>query len=51
MLGLGLWLPTGRPSPFWGRAADILDALLIVALVPLTLGVLDLYAWVRGLSG
>ncbi|WP_405395392.1 type VII secretion integral membrane protein EccD [Microbispora hainanensis] len=50
-LGLGLWLPAGRPSPFWGRAADILDALLIVALVPFTLGVLDLYSWVRGLSG
>ncbi|MBX6385164.1 MAG: type VII secretion integral membrane protein EccD [Microbispora sp.] len=51
VLGLGLWLPTGKPSPFWGRAADVLDVLLIVALIPLTLGVLDLYAWVRGLSG
>lgn len=51
VLGLGLWLPTGRPSPFWGRAGDILDVLLVVALVPLTLGVLDLYSWVRGLAG
>src|SRR5690606_37509453 len=50
-IGLGLWLPNGRPSPFWGRAGDILDLLLIVALTPLALGVLDLYAWVRGLAG
>ncbi|SDQ43049.1 type VII secretion integral membrane protein EccD [Thermostaphylospora chromogena] len=51
LIGLGLWLPNGRPSPFWGRAGDILDLLLIVALTPLALGVLDLYAWVRGLAG
>ncbi|MCG5218954.1 type VII secretion integral membrane protein EccD [Streptosporangium sp. KLBMP 9127] len=51
LLGLGLWLPTGRPSPFWGRAADIVDLLLIIALTPLAIGVLDLYVWVRGLSG
>ncbi|WP_250904732.1 type VII secretion integral membrane protein EccD [Nonomuraea sp. NEAU-A123] len=50
-VGIGLWLPTGRPSPFWGRAADIVDVILIVELFPLALGVLEVYSWVRGLSG
>ncbi|GAA3115129.1 type VII secretion integral membrane protein EccD [Streptosporangium carneum] len=49
--GMGLWLPSGRPSPFWGRAADIVEVMLIVALFPLALGVLDVYSWVRGLAG
>ncbi|MFF5212393.1 type VII secretion integral membrane protein EccD [Streptosporangium sp. NPDC000396] len=48
---MGLWLPSGKPSPFWGRAGDILEILLIVALFPLALGVLDVYSWVRGLAG
>lgn len=50
-VGIGLWLATGKPSPFWGRAADILDMALIVQLFPLALGVLEVYTWVRGLSG
>jgi hypothetical protein len=51
VVGMGVWLPGGRPSPFWGRAADIVEWALIVALVPLALGVLEVYAWVRGLAG
>ncbi|MFI7417530.1 type VII secretion integral membrane protein EccD [Nonomuraea sp. NPDC049684] len=51
VVGMGVWLPGGRPSPFWGRAADITEWALIVALVPLALGVLEVYAWVRGLAG
>jgi len=50
-VGIGVWLATGKPSPFWGRAADILDMALIVQLFPLALGVLEVYTWVRGLSG
>ncbi|MEU6790614.1 type VII secretion integral membrane protein EccD [Nonomuraea wenchangensis] len=50
-VGIGMWLATGKPSPFWGRAADILDIALIVQLFPLALGVLEVYTWVRGLSG
>ncbi|ACZ90755.1 type VII secretion integral membrane protein EccD [Streptosporangium roseum] len=49
--GLGMWLQVGKPSPFWGRAGDIVELLLIVALFPLALGVLEVYSWVRGLSG
>ncbi|RSN14746.1 type VII secretion integral membrane protein EccD [Nonomuraea sp. WAC 01424] len=51
MVGVGRGLATGKPSPFWGRAGDILDLLLIVELFPLAAGVLELYTWVRGLSG
>ncbi|MER7129965.1 type VII secretion integral membrane protein EccD [Streptosporangium saharense] len=48
---MGLWLHSSKPSPFWGRAADILEIVLIVALFPLALGVLDIYTWIRGLAG
>jgi type VII secretion integral membrane protein EccD len=50
-VGIGVWLATGKPSPFWGRAADLLDVALIVQLFPLALGVLEVYTWVRGLAG
>ncbi|HEX6471950.1 MAG TPA: type VII secretion integral membrane protein EccD [Streptosporangiaceae bacterium] len=50
-VGLGLWLPGNRPSPFWGRAGDILDIIVVVSLIPLALGVLDLYTWIRGQTG
>ncbi|WP_113700931.1 type VII secretion integral membrane protein EccD [Nonomuraea lactucae] len=50
-MGLGVWLPSGKPSPFWGRAGDIVELILIAALFPLALGVLEVYTWVRGLSG
>ncbi|GAA1559592.1 type VII secretion integral membrane protein EccD [Actinomadura kijaniata] len=50
-LGVGLWLPGNRPSPFWGRAADILEMLLMVALVPLALGLCGLFGFMRGLAG
>jgi type VII secretion integral membrane protein EccD len=48
---LGMWLPGHKPSPFWGRAGDILDIIVVVSLIPLALGVLDLYNWVRSLTG
>jgi type VII secretion integral membrane protein EccD len=51
LLALALWLPTARLSPFWARAADITDLLLVVTLIPLSLAVLDLYATLRGLAG
>ncbi|GAA5062461.1 type VII secretion integral membrane protein EccD [Thermocatellispora tengchongensis] len=49
--GMALFLPERRPTPFWGRAGDIVEFVLITALFPLALGVLDVYSWVRGLSG
>nr|WP_246497472.1 type VII secretion integral membrane protein EccD [Sphaerisporangium rubeum] len=49
--GAGLFLSTERPTPFWGRAGDVLEFVLVMALFPLTLAVLDVYSWVRGLAG
>jgi type VII secretion integral membrane protein EccD len=50
-VGVGRSLASGKPSPFWGRAGDILELLLIVELFPLAVGMLEIYSWVRGLSG
>jgi len=41
----------GAPSPYLGRMADILDVVTVVALAPVACAVLDLFSWVRGLSG
>jgi type VII secretion integral membrane protein EccD len=49
--GMGLFLTAERPTPFWGRAGDIVEFILVMALFPLALAVLDVYAWVRGLAG
>ena len=50
LIGVGMWLPTHRPSPFWGRMADIADTMLIVALFPLALGAAGVFGYVRGLG-
>jgi type VII secretion integral membrane protein EccD len=47
----GTWLAGHRPSPFWGRAAEIVDMMLVIALVPLALGVAGVFTDIRGLSG
>ena len=51
VVGTGLWLPAHRPSPFWGRAADVCDTALIISLVPLALGVAGIFAYLHGLGG
>jgi type VII secretion integral membrane protein EccD len=48
---IGVWLPGHRPSPVWGRAADILDIASVVALFPLALGVAGVLEYFRGLGG
>jgi type VII secretion integral membrane protein EccD len=48
---VGLRPPGSRVSPFWGRTTDIVEALVVVAIVPLALAVLGLYGYVRGLAG
>lgn len=50
-VGVGMWLPKNRLTPFWGRAGDIIEILLVVALVPLALGVAGVFEWARGLAG
>jgi type VII secretion integral membrane protein EccD len=44
-------LPGRRMRPYWGRAVDILEYTTAIAVVPVLLAVLDVYARVRGLSG
>jgi hypothetical protein len=39
------------PSPYLGRAAEILDIVLIIGVVPVACAVLGLFGWVRGLGG
>ncbi|MFI0444438.1 type VII secretion integral membrane protein EccD [Actinomadura sp. 6N118] len=51
MLVMALRLPTHKPSPFWGRAGDILDLTLIISLFPFAMALLNLYSWLRGLAG
>lgn len=42
---------TWRPRPYWGRTAEILETVLSLALVPVLLQVLGVFAAVRGLGG
>ncbi|MBW8485254.1 type VII secretion integral membrane protein EccD [Actinomadura parmotrematis] len=51
VIGVTMWLPAHKPTPFWGRAGDILDILVMIALIPLALAVLDVFSRVRGLAG
>jgi hypothetical protein len=39
------------PTPYLGRAAEILDVLLLVAVVPIACAVLGLFDFVRGFGG
>ncbi|MGW0431884.1 type VII secretion integral membrane protein EccD [Micromonospora sp. NPDC003197] len=39
------------PTPYLGRAADIIDTLMVVSVVPVACAVLGLYARARGLLG
>ncbi|MFB4319036.1 type VII secretion integral membrane protein EccD [Actinomadura sp. 21ATH] len=50
-LSMALRLPAHKPSPFWGRAGDIADLMLIISLFPLAMGLLNFYSWLRGLAG
>jgi len=50
LVTVGVRLPGWRPSPWWGRLADIGDAVAIASLVPLALEVAGVLAVVRGLA-
>lgn len=51
VLAAGLAYSRRPPSPYLGRAAEILDVIVVIAVVPVAAAVLDLYAVVRGLAG
>ncbi|MFI5534592.1 type VII secretion integral membrane protein EccD [Kitasatospora sp. NPDC051853] len=48
LTGIALVVPRLGVSPFWGRILDMIDGLMLIALVPLALAVLDIYGLVRG---
>lgn len=50
VMAVGSWLPNNRPSPFWARAGDVLELVVIIGLVALTPGVLGLYGFIQGLQ-
>jgi type VII secretion integral membrane protein EccD len=50
-VGAALQRPGYRPSPFWSRAADIADTVLIISLVPLALAVAGVFGVLHGLGG
>jgi type VII secretion integral membrane protein EccD len=40
-----------RRSPLWGRTLDILEIVLILAILPLAVWVTGLYSWIRSIRG
>ncbi|MEU6128900.1 type VII secretion integral membrane protein EccD [Saccharopolyspora sp. NPDC047091] len=51
LLVLSEFLPNRRLRPYWGRAVDIFESLTAVAVLPLLLQLLHVYAKMRGLAG
>jgi type VII secretion integral membrane protein EccD len=51
LAGVGTRRPGHRPSPFWSRAADLADTVLIISLVPLALGVAGVFGLLHSLGG
>ncbi|MCC3774964.1 type VII secretion integral membrane protein EccD [Streptomyces sp. UNOB3_S3] len=51
LTAVALIIPRKGLSPFWGRASDIVESAVLLALVPLCLAVLDVYSTARGLTG
>lgn len=51
LTAVALIIPRKGLSPFWGRASDMVESAVLLALVPLCLAVLDAYASARGLAG
>lgn len=50
-VGYGLAGPGRNVSPIWGRTLDIVEVILILALVPMAIWVSGLYAWIRAIRG
>jgi type VII secretion integral membrane protein EccD len=48
---VGLWYSTRPPNPYLGRYAELLEVIVILALVPVACAVLGLYSVVRGWGG
>ncbi|MDI2132482.1 type VII secretion integral membrane protein EccD [Yinghuangia seranimata] len=50
MAVIAVTVPARGLSPFWGRAMDILEGMLLTALIPLCLAVLGTYETLRNLT-
>ena len=48
-IGYALASQGRRRSPVWGRTLDMLEMVLILAIVPLAVWVSGLYTWIRAL--
>lgn len=44
-------LPGKRQRPYWGRAVEITESVVAIAVIPILLQMLGLYARMRGLAG
>jgi type VII secretion integral membrane protein EccD len=51
LFALAVTLPDRRYAPPWARAADLLESLLVLSVIPLALGVMGVYGAVRLLPG
>jgi type VII secretion integral membrane protein EccD len=47
LFALGVVLPARRYAPPWSRAADILESLLVLSVIPLALAVVGVYGGIR----
>ncbi|MFB0620767.1 type VII secretion integral membrane protein EccD [Streptomyces sp. AGS-58] len=47
---LGLILPRGGLTPFWGRFLEICEGFVLLTLIPLALAVFDVYATARSMT-
>ncbi|MEU6772135.1 type VII secretion integral membrane protein EccD [Streptomyces sp. NPDC046759] len=47
---LGLILPRGGLTPFWGRFLEICEGFVLLTLIPLTLAVFNVYATARAMT-
>ncbi|MFF1817250.1 type VII secretion integral membrane protein EccD [Kribbella sp. NPDC058245] len=47
----GIWYTSHRPSPYLSRYAEIVEIMVILALIPVAAAVLGLYGVVRGWGG
>jgi type VII secretion integral membrane protein EccD len=50
LVAVALIVPSKGVTPFWGRMLDLADGAILLALIPLALAVLDLYAEARGMT-
>jgi type VII secretion integral membrane protein EccD len=48
---IGLIVPRTGLTPFWGRFMELTETFVLLALIPLCLAVLDVYAQMRGIVG